>query len=233
LGSLGAVLLGAGIGGTLGASLMVAGGLGMVAFIGGGATLAGGTIAAVGGTILAFPALLMAGSYFAWVTVIALTIISIPTVLTLFIVFTTHSAFHTSISKPTALISSQVDSPYIEVVKTANTGNMENNELPKNITYTISVTAIDKALVSISATDKITAFSENNVAIPDPPGQNQTFTRDRIEIGETWTINFDIEASTSFEDTFLSNTVTVNATIEEGEAQTEVATYSIKLIVLR
>lgn len=111
------------------------------------------------------------------------------------------------------------DNEFFTLTKTANPTRIENNQLPKNITFTITLRAKDHDLANVSVTDTINITGENPPAAPtqningnpisppcgDVPGGT-------IPARGTWGCSFTIRAETNWQDTVVVNRVTASAT---------------------
>ena len=144
-----------------------------------------------------------------------------------------------TITKPAAWFSSEQDAviggtgdnEIYTISKTASDGHIENNEIPRDLTYTVKLTA--KAdLSNISINDKIEVWREG--------GQGILINRDSdynlinplcggppelITAGSDWTCQFIIAVNSevNFKDSVITNTVTVTASQQGSVPVTDTA----------
>jgi hypothetical protein len=111
-------------------------------------------------------------------------------------------------------------SPYIDIVKTASpAGPLKNTDLPKEITYTVTIKAKKSGLNNVKITDSCQIISRTNVPcpsfnIPTPPTS--------ISPTAPYIFTYTGSIDASFSDSVVINTINVTAdTVEQGGATTE------------
>src|SRR3990167_6176169 len=150
-----------------------------------------------------------------------------------------------TITKPAAWFSSEQDAviggtgdnEIYTISKTASDGHIENNEIPRDLTYTVKLTA--KAdLSNISINDKIEVWREG--------GQGILINRDSdynlinplcggppelITAGSDWTCQFIIAVNSevNFKDSVITNTVTVTAS-QQGSVPVPDTAFSVTTV---
>lgn len=132
-------------------------------------------------------------------------------VITFFQVILTSSAFILK-EKPTELPIEPISSPYIELTKTVSPKNQfENSELPTQITYNLTIKATQGKLLNVRIEDRVTVSKENNSPQVDPRSWQVA------EIGDSFTQAYSLVLERGkFEDSLVTNSVTVTADIEGG-----------------
>jgi hypothetical protein len=154
--------------------------------------------------------------------------IGIVVIFTLITIFTSHSAFLTGVNR-SALLGPAQGSRYINVTKTVSSTVLPNSALPTTITYTITVSAQGESLSNVLVSDETTSYGVGNPTIPNPPGTNQTWTVGNLDVGgSSWTTTYDLPLNNSFEDSIVTNIVTVSGDVNGNrESKTSVVTVII------
>lgn len=122
-------------------------------------------------------------------------------------------------------------SPYIDLKKTVSPGDQfENDQLPDKLEYTITVSAKEKVLTNVSITDETRADGEKIKRILD----TQSWSVPEIGVGQTHTQRFSLnltpQLKSELENSFIINTVTVKATVED-EVETQISSASLTIRV--
>lgn len=120
------------------------------------------------------------------------------------------------------------ESRFIQITKSAAPQNIKNGELPKTIEFTIIITARERALTISSVKETFAALSKDKtITIPEktlsPP-------KTRLAVGESTEIKFSINFDKNFEDSAVTATTVVSASVD-GQAATETASASTTVIV--
>jgi F0F1-type ATP synthase membrane subunit b/b' len=104
-------------------------------------------------------------------------------------------------------------SRFIQIEKTASypkapNRNLDNSDLPFTINYQITITAKESGLDNIRIFDSISLYQESGKR----EIKHQDWTIDHLDQGESWSSpEYNLEATTDFEDALLSNHAVVKA----------------------
>src|SRR3989338_4550725 len=141
-------------------------------------------------------------------------------------IVTATTFFNPEADLPTA-IAPPGETPFFTVTKSATPNRLENNQLPADITFFITLTAKEKGLTGLQITDELkvkakngnfTVTQDKNGNLISPPCADTI--PETLAANATWSCQFTITADTQaghdFSDSVVANTVTVTAT-PEGE----------------
>ena len=146
----------------------------------------------------------------AGLTLLVIAILAGLGIITFFQVILTSSAFILK-EKPTELPIEPISSPYIELTKTVSPKNQfENSELPTQITYNLTIKATQGKLLNVRIEDRVIVSKENNPPQVDPRSWQVA------EIGDSHTQTYSLVLDRGFEDSLVTNSVTVTADVEGG-----------------
>lgn len=120
------------------------------------------------------------------------------------------------------------ESRFIQITKSAAPQNIKNDELPKTVEFTIVVTAREQALTISSIKETFAALAKDKtITIPE---KTLTPPKTRLSPGESTEIKFSINFDKNFEDSAVTATTALSASVD-GQAATETASASTTVIV--
>lgn len=154
---------------------------------------------------------------------ILVTILVFPVIVALILFIINSGAY---IVPPTSEVFGGVSSPYIEIIKTPEpAGPFTNNELPKTITYNITVMAKKGILtnVGIKYDCQVTSSSGKNC----PSISNAPTTVDSISPSLPYTFSYTSTYDTSYRDSAIVDTITVTADVAEKSGVTAETSASV------
>jgi len=209
----GAPLSAAGAGAPLaGAGTALAGiGTGLSAATASAASAISGVLASIGPAI-AVPATVAAGT--------GLTIFNLMVVQSSFLVPDEEEAGKSFIETE--------QSDYIRVTKNVNQSSIENGHLPLEITYTISVEAIDEIINNIQVSNSTTVTSKDGAITIDQDINGEPIDEfiapAQLEPNvSSWTKSYTVLATNDFQDSRVADTVTVTADVPSLDLSSEVS----------
>ncbi|MBI3290114.1 peptidoglycan DD-metalloendopeptidase family protein [Candidatus Microgenomates bacterium] len=194
-----------GMGGGLGGAVRGVGSF-LGALAGGGAA-AGGAAAAGGTAVATAPA---------WVPVAIVAGVVVFLILGVGFINTTHQG---------AYLGEQIvieESPFIGVSKIASKSSFQNNALPQDVTFIITVSPKQGKLTNVKVADSFSVSGTGTANLPQK-------SWDVAEIETPWTQDFQVTLPNSLRDNLVINYVTVHADVENQPTQT--ATTSLVIIV--
>lgn len=142
-------------------------------------------------------------------------------------------------------IPSQIKTPgenqFFTLSKTSNPQKLDNNDLPHDITFNITLTAKETKLTNIHVTDQLKVQTKSNDFLVtqdkngkpiSPPCADTTPTE--LEPNQSWNCQFVMVADKNppernFSDSFVANTVTVTTT---PEGKTEITDSAVATVVI-
>jgi hypothetical protein len=203
-------------------------------FAGGGAAIADGglSMAALGYGILRFLRIFGRNVGITIGTPILVTILVFPVVVTLILFIINSGAYIVPPSPLTLARVGQVVSPYIDVKKTANPpGPFANDDLDVTVEYTVEITAKKSPLTNIQITDNCTVRKESGTTdCPDPVPAIPDLSGISISPGSPYSFTFSMPfTSPEFEDSRVSNSITVTADTPEQSGTKAAGSASIKI----
>lgn len=203
----------------IGAAFIFIGALGLLSW---GIASAGAITGGFATAVTAFFVLLTTAPITAPIALFVVGVLGTLAALTFFIVMTTAGAFIVPVV-PTA--EAPFASPYIGVLKTvAPKSQFANDELPVEITYTLTVVAKSQKLINVRIVDQTTVTKEENPpSVPDRTWQVN-------EITTSWTKTYNLTLDNRFENSLITNIATVTADVEGGPSN-ETASASLIVVV--
>lgn len=163
-------------------------------------------------------------------TPVLITLLVFPVVVTL-ILFIINSGAYIVPPSPLSTSGAVVSSAYIEVVKTANpTGPFENSDLPLTIEYTIQIKAKKSQLsnVSINYSCKVVKESSSPVC-PPTEGEIPTTVDNGVSPASPFTFTYKQTYNKGFEDSFVTDTISVEADAGEALGEEAAGSATIKI----
>lgn len=225
-------LLIAGIGGIIGNTLMTFGGLGFSALTFFGQPGVAAAMSSVGGAILgAIGSIAISVS-----TTAVVIIISFPVVIALILFIINSGAYIvppklSSLSTPPG---ATIISPYIDVSKVASpVGPFQNSDLPITIKYTITITAKKGALTNIKIAYDCKVIKKGSPLVCpsiDPKVPGSITIPDTISPAQPFSFEYtQVIKGSEFNDTLVSDTLTVTADEAEQIGAVAAASLGIKI----
>jgi len=108
------------------------------------------------------------------------------------------------------------ESKYISLSKSASPQKFDKGgQWPKKVTWTVTVTAKEKKLVNIKPSEQFSVLSKNNPPPKLPTGLTPAI-KQSLEAGESETVKFSFDFDQKFEDSLVTNYLTVTADVEGG-----------------
>lgn len=193
-----------GLGGILGGAAKIGAG---IAGVSGGTAAAGGAATAGGVAAATAPA---------WIPIALIAGVVIFLIVGVGFINNTHQS---------AYLGEQIvieESPFIGVSKTASKTSFRNDELPQDVTFTITVIAKQGKLTNAKVTDSFNVSGTGTASLPQK-------SWDAGDIETSWAQDFQVTFPATLKDNLVINYVTVTAEVENQPAQT--ATTSLALIV--
>jgi len=194
--------LGIGVATTVG-SVALGGGLGGVTLAGAASGVAG-FLGAIGGAFIGSVA-----------TPVLITLLGFPVAVALILFIINSGAYVVPPGSP--LAGTSIENSYIGVEKTATPpGPFQNSDLPKTITYNITVTAKKGSLTNITVADDCKAVSKTGSV--DCPTANIPTVPDSISPSAPYSFSYTTTYdSGKYSDSMITNTVTVTATADGNQ----------------
>lgn len=119
------------------------------------------------------------------------------------------------------------DSIYISLTKVATPSSYKGS-FPLQVKFTITIGAKEKNLKDIVVTDTFSSFGKGTIPTPQLPGGIIFPTS--LTAGETKTITFDLTLGHEYNDSVVTNNITVKANVEDGP-QNETASRSAPVVI--
>lgn len=159
-------------------------------------------------------------------TPILVTIVSIPIVVVLLLFIINNSAYVVPPSVGILASSQPIQSQYITVTKDADVTAVPNSQLPKKVTYRITVSAPKGALTNISFNNSCQVLKKGTI----PPCNHPTPSTVPPTIDSDTPFSFEYSQTydSSFTDSLVSDSFSVTADSPEGRA-TSIASASVSI----
>lgn len=120
------------------------------------------------------------------------------------------------------------ESRFIQVTTAASPQNIRNEDLPKRVDFTIVVTAKEQALTIVSVKETFAAITKDKtITIPE---KILTAPKTRLAPAESTEIKFSLELDRNFEDSAITATTTISASVD-GHPATQTTGASTTVIV--
>jgi hypothetical protein len=154
---------------------------------------------------------------------ILVTLLVFPVIVALILFIINSGAY---IVPPTSEVFGGVSSPYIEIIKTPEpAGPFTNNELPKTITYKVTIIAKKGVLtnVGIKYDCQVTSVSSKNC----PSTSDVPASVDSISPSLPYTFSYTSTYDTGYKDSAIVDTITVTADVAEKSGVTSETSASV------
>ncbi|MBI3397567.1 M23 family metallopeptidase [Candidatus Woesebacteria bacterium] len=228
------MLAGAGflIGGPIGLTLMVAGGVaGLGALAGGGFVAGASTLGALAGSFVFGLTNIVFASI---ATPLIIAAIVFPIFISLIIFIINSSAFVipgqlTSIAGLPGGIN-PISSPYMDVVKSASVTTASNDQLPLTVDYTITILAKKSDLTKLRFTSTCDVLKKDSRPVcPDTKPSIPANVTDSVKAGSTYTFKYSQIFDANFQDSQVTDIFTVTADTTDQLGVTSAGSASVRI----
>lgn len=125
---------------------------------------------------------------------------------------------------------SETESQYIGISVSSDFSALKNEDLPKNITLSIKITAKEGNLSALSVKESFSVFKENGS--PSIPTQILSPPQETIQQGESIELSASIPADQSFENSIITTNTVVEADVNlTSETRRETANKNFSIII--
>ncbi len=165
-------------------------------------------------------------------TPVIITLLVIPPLVAFIMLVINNSAYVVPPAPPSTTGSEVITSPYIDIIKTPNPpGPFENSDLPLTVEYTVEIKAKKSNLTNVSINYECAVLKKDGSAVC-PKSEPEIPTTVENGISPTTSFKFTYKHTynaLSYTDSFITDTITVNADTIEQDGITAAGSATIKI----